>query len=142
MIDPVLSADAPAHVTERSLRQFAAVWLVVFGALAARFWLVRSQPTTAVVILAVAVAVGISGLIRPAAIRPVFDGAMAVTRPIGWVISHIILATLFYGLFTPVAIAFRLAGRDALQRRRPRDTNTYWRRRPGVSDLRDYFRQS
>ena len=142
MIDPVGSADAPVRATERNLRQFAAVWLVVFGALAARFWLARSQPTTAVVILAVAVAVGISGLIRPAAIRSVFDGAMAVTRPIGWVISHILLATLFFGLFTPVAIAFRLAGRDALQRRRPRDADTYWKPRPGVSDIRDYFRQS
>ena len=36
---------------------------------------------------------------------------MIVAFPIGWAVSHIMLAALFYGLFTPVALVFRTIGR-------------------------------
>ena len=67
---------------------------------------------------------------------------MAITYPIGWVVSHVVLAVLFLGVFTPVAVLFRLIGRDALARRRPPDRATYWLPMPAPDDVRSYFRQS
>ena len=43
---------------------------------------------------------------------------MIAAFPIGWTISRLMLAALFYLVFTPMALVFRLMGRDALHLRR------------------------
>ena len=139
MIDTRLADDAPA-ATNRNLRQFAALWLLLFGALALSYGN-RQSSLTAIMVFAGLAGLGGVGLIWPAAIRPVFVGAMVLTYPLGWVMSHLLLALLFYGVFTPVALFFRLTGRDAMKRqRRPRDS--HWVAKPAAVDLRSYFRQS
>src|SRR5687767_9165599 len=101
MIDPELVDDAPS-VNARMLRQFAGVWLVFFAALSA--WSVyRGHDRQALVFAALALAAGPLGLVRPSAIRPLFVVLSAVTRPIGIVMTKVILGALFYLLFTPVA---------------------------------------
>jgi hypothetical protein len=52
----------------------------------------------------------------------------------------VILASLFYGLFTPIAWLFRLMGRDVLRRRRA-DAATYWKPKPQAPNVRSYLRQ-
>lgn len=76
----------------------------------------------------------------PARLRPVYLALILVTLPIGFAVSHIILAVLFFGLITPIGLLFRLAGRDALTRSFDRRAPTYWVRRPVASRDR-YFRQ-
>ncbi len=51
------------------------------------------------------------------------------------------MALLYYGLFTPVALIFRIMGRDALDRRFEPDAATYWTKRKPVTDRKQYFRQ-
>ena len=54
--------------------------------------------------------------------------------------SYVILGLIFYGLFTLVALIFRLLGRDPLRRAFEPDTASYWvehKRR----DARSYFKQ-
>ena len=41
---------------------------------------------------------------------------MALTKPIGHVVGLVLLAVVYYGVMTPLALAFRLAGRDGLGR--------------------------
>jgi hypothetical protein len=89
----------------------------------------------------VAVAVGVLGMIRPGLFRPIFVGAMMATFPIGWLVSRVVLAGLFYGLFTPLGLLFRLRGRDVLERRRP-NRDSYWVPKETPADVRAYFRQS
>jgi hypothetical protein len=79
--------------------------------------------------------------VRPGAVRWLFTGWMIVAFPIGWAVSHIMLAALFYGLFTPVALVFRTIGRDALRLRRDGAAATYWREKKVSGDVRDYLRQ-
>jgi hypothetical protein len=67
---------------------------------------------------------------------------MIAAFPIGWTVSRVMLAVLFYGVFTPVAIVFRVIGRDLLGLRHRGSVETYWTVKPGVTDPRDYFRQS
>ncbi len=78
----------------------------------------------------------------PAWLRPLHVGLSLVSLPIGLVVSHVLLAVVFYGVFTPVALAFRLLGRDALHRRFEPDAETYWVSRRPTGDVRRYFRQS
>jgi hypothetical protein len=134
-------SDISFTPSSRILRQFAGIWLVFFGCLAAWHGLVRHNPTLGMVLLAAAVIVGTVGLITPPAIRWIYVGATILTFPIGWVVSHIVLAVLFFGLFLPVALVFRASGRDALRLRRKTDSPTYWAPKAAAADVRRYFSQ-
>jgi hypothetical protein len=65
---------------------------------------------------------------------------MLVAFPIGWTVSRVLLAVLFYGLFTPLAVLFRLMRRDLLVLRRPEEQESYWVHKPVVTDMRRYTR--
>jgi hypothetical protein len=80
-------------------------------------------------------------LVKPAALRPIFVTWIIVAFPIGWCISTVLLTAVYYGVFTPLGLAFRIAGRDALQLRRRSDRDSYWMVKPAVTDARRYFRQ-
>ena len=41
-------------------------------------------------------------------------------------LRDLLLGILFYGIFTPLAFIFRVAGRDKLNRKFPCDTESYW----------------
>ena len=65
---------------------------------------------------------------------------MIAAFPIGWTVSKIVLGAVFLLVFTPVALVFRLTGRDALQLRRG-SGRSYWTGKPAPS-VESYFRQS
>ena len=141
MIDPSLREDA--HVIgSRMLRQFAGLWILVFGALAIVQAFLRHQPRMAIALAVLAAAVGVTGLLRPLAIRTVFLTAMAVTAPIGFVVSYVLLAAIFYLIIVPIGLVFRLIGRDAMSRRPDVAQTTYWVEREQSTDARRYLQQS
>ena len=84
--------------------------------------------------------IGLPGLIRSNAIRPVYLGAMALTQPIGHVVSTVLLGLVYYGLITPLAFFFRITGRDALARREPA-LASYWGPKDEPTDVLRYLRQ-
>ena len=132
--------DVTATPSKKMLRQFAALWLVFFVSIG--IWsALRDRAQLATVLVTLGLVVGALGMIRPAAIRLIYSGWMIAAFPIGWTISQIILAALFYGIFTPFAVVFRLIKRDSLRLRRRDDVDTYWTPKPRPSDVRDYFRQ-
>jgi hypothetical protein len=134
-------SDFPTRPTTRLLRQFAGLWLVVFGAIALNQWLGHDRVAFGIAFAVIAVVVGVAGLIAPKLVRPIFVGWMTVAFPIGWVISNILLACLFYGVFTPFGWVRRLAGRDELRVRRL-DADSYWQPKPMPADVKRYFQQS
>jgi hypothetical protein len=142
MIDPQLPDEGAVSTSDRILRQFAGLCLVILGGLACYTGFVRERPVAAVVLATLAAVLGGLGLVRPQAIRPVFVGLMALTWPIGWVVSHALLAALYYGLFTPLGLLFRLSGRDALARRPRAGMPTYWAPKRAPADVQSYFRPS
>ena len=90
---------------------------------------------------ALALMIGLLGLLWPRMIRPVYVGWMILAFPIGWTVSQAMLAVMFYGLFTPIGLLFRLIGRDPLHRARRGDLETYWSPKPSADDPRRYFKQ-
>jgi len=134
-------SDIPRHPPPSRLRQFAALWIVFFGGLAAWQGLWHGRTAVAIACAILAATLGPLGLVRPAALRPIFVGWMMLAFPIGWVVSHVLLALVFYGLFTPLAVVFRLIGRDALALRRSPSARSHWQPRPQVTDPRRYFKQ-
>jgi hypothetical protein len=123
------------------LRQFAGLWLVFFAGLACWQGLGNGRPTLGLSFAGLALAVGPLGLVKPRAIRWLFVGWMVLAFPIGWTISRLLLACLYYGVFTPVALLFRAIGRDVLCRRRRSGAATYWAPKPQAANVHSYFRQ-
>ncbi len=66
---------------------------------------------------------------------------MYVTFPVGWTVSHAILAILYYGILTPTGLIMRLFGYDPMLRRPQSRNHTYWEKRRTEGKSRRYFRQ-
>ena len=58
-------SDINFRPTERTLRQFAVLWLVFFGGLAAWQWFVRGNATFAGIVALLAIVIGAAGLLVP-----------------------------------------------------------------------------
>jgi carbamoyltransferase len=140
-IDPLLPDHGPPSASERVLRQFAALWLVFCGVLA-WYWYAHAHHTAALVAAGLGLALGPLGLARPRAIRPVYTALTRVTYPVGWVVSQVLLAVLYFGVFTPLGLLYRLAGRDVLRRRRRPGQRSWWTPKAIPADVTSYFRQS
>ncbi len=126
----------------RELKQFAALWFpaacAVLGALVS---LRGGSLWAAACIWGCGAAVSAIGLLRPQAIRPLYVGLLCLTYPIGWVVSHVLLALIFFGMFAPLGLFLRFWGRDPLQRSFDREAASYWTPRPLGRDPKSYFRQ-
>ncbi len=96
--------------TPSQLRVFALTSLV-FGAIIA---VVGSRWLAAPLLLT-----GIVGTLLPTWVRGIYRAAMLITRPIGFVVSQIMLAILYFLVVVPIAAALRLTGYDPLQRKSP-----------------------
>lgn len=134
----------PRHLLKpdsRTLRQFAWGWLIFFGAMAICKFAIQHHAKAANW-LAVTAIVGIAlHLVAPVIFRWIFVIWMVLAYPIGWVVSQVALALMFYCILTPVALLFRLIGRDRLRRFKPANAKTYWIEKQMPADVRRYFQQ-
>ena len=128
--------------TDRDLRIFAGLQWVFFGVIAWSAWRRHDAPTLAAVIVAVSSLLAIAGLIAPQRIHAVYVGWMVAVFPIGWLVSHAVLAVVYFGVFTPIGWLLRLTGRDPLERNWDRNATTYWKSRGEPPAPGRYFRQS
>ncbi len=134
-------ADAIKRPSPRTLRQFAGLWLVFWAGLAAlRVW--RGQSDGVAWFLAVlAVVIGGLGLVQPRLVRYIYTGWMVAAFPIGWTVSRVMLGALFFLVFTPIGLVFRLTGRDSLRLKHGAG-GSYWIKRGPAPDPAEYLRQS
>jgi len=126
----------------KQLRQFAGIWFPAFCALVG--WSIARKTghwhDVEVGWIVVGV-ISILGLVFPPIIRPIFVGLILLTYPIGWVVSHVLLGLIFYGIVTPIGIILRLTGHDPLQINAPLG-NSLWKSPTGKTDPASYLRQS
>lgn len=136
--------DFPRHLLKpdsKTLRQFACGWAIFFGALAISKYAIQHRPNAAMWLGVTAVVGVLLHFIVPVVFRWIFVVWMVLAFPIGWVVSQIALALMFYGIVTPVALIFRMTGRDRLRRVKPANATTYWIPKEMPADVRRYFRQ-
>jgi len=123
-----------------TLRQFGLLSLAVFGGLGVWKWYSNGPSALSQAMIAAGALLGVAGVAAPRLLRWVFVGAMFLVFPIGFVVSHVLLGIVYYGIFMPLGLAFRLAGRDRLLLRKP-NRDTYWIERPPAPEASGYFRQ-
>ncbi|UCG58267.1 MAG: hypothetical protein JSU70_01925 [Phycisphaerales bacterium] len=134
--------EANWHPDDKQLRTFGIVGLIASVVLSLVFYLLKGIAIQWVaVILGAGAAIFLLSLISGKLTRMVYVGLMAAALPIGYVVSFILLAAFYFILLTPLAIFFKIIGRDPLGRKFDSATDSYWlpHRAPEKSDR--YFQQ-
>lgn len=127
----------------RQLRVFGLSALAASVVLAGVFLLLWGlAPVWAIVVLAAGAAILLCSLVAPGPARIVYIALSAIGLPIGFVVSFLLLAVFYFLLLTPIALLFRLIGRDPLHRRFDRGEDSYWIARKPTAALDRYFHQS
>lgn len=123
------------------LRQFSLIWLLLFVGLGIYNHLNGAGHSTRSVVFLAAASLGVIGLIWPIVIRPIYQAAIIVTFPIGWVVSQVVLIVMYYGIVTPLGLILRCMHPDPLTRDKQPNATSYWLDKTQPADLRSYFRQ-
>ncbi|HEY1602901.1 MAG TPA: SxtJ family membrane protein [Pirellulales bacterium] len=142
--------DVSWQPTDRQLRQFG--WIALAG-LPMLGWLFDGKPWPLAdstqmqqVVLTTLAALGVIAatlaILCPQALRWPFVGAMLLALPLGLVMGEVVLAIIYFLLFLPVSLVFRLIGRDALERGIDHRAKTYWQPKAHPPGHESYFRQS
>lgn len=126
----------------RELRQFAGIWFPAFILLLGILLLRRTGSLFLTIgVLVVGCILSLAGLLIPPLIRRVYVGWLFACYPIGWTISHLLLAIVFFLLLTPMGTIMRWLGRDPLNRSWDRSAKTYWTPRTPDANIDRYFKQ-
>jgi hypothetical protein len=80
--------------------------------------------------------------VRPQVLRLPYLAASLLAFPVGLLVSQALMVLMYYGIFMPIGMLFKLAGRDVLHRRFDSNANTYWTPKRQPAGIESYFRQS
>ncbi|MHC5184457.1 MAG: hypothetical protein ACYSPI_09305 [Planctomycetota bacterium] len=128
--------------SDKQLNDFGLIGLIMCFVIGlVLLWLGKIPANVFMVFAGVGIVLYIVSRISVALIKPVYLGLIVLTFPIGWVISHLMMALFYYGIITPVGLLFRLLNRDPLCRKYKPDADTYWIRYKKKRPAKDYFRQ-
>lgn len=134
----------------KQLRGFGWIALVAFSLLGAfvrwkHVFFVHMQPQTAAtaanILWSLAGLCGLQAIVLPKTLIVLYVPLTAISLPIGYVLSHVIMAIIYFLIFTPVGLVMRLFGRDPMCRRFEPGATTYWVKREVIADAKRYFRQ-
>src|SRR5262249_39911540 len=131
-------SDISWHPSNKMLRQFGLLGLGVFGLLGFWQYFQHHHHVAGTIIGGLGLVLGGLGALHPRSLKPIFVGWMVVAFPIGWVVSHLLLGAVFFGLILPMALVFKLVGRDALMRRPQPGRATYWLPKLQPADAGNY----
>lgn len=116
---------APHVPDKQELRKFglvlAAGLVLIFGLFLP--WLAEN-PWPRWPWIAAAVFTG-TALVLPQILKPLFRLWMKIGHVLGWINTRIILGTIFFVLFAPIALILRLLGKDFMNRRMDASVTTY-----------------
>lgn len=98
------------------------------------------NPAGAVLLACCLVFAGVTAL-NWQALRPGYAGWMKVAHFIGGIVTTVILAAVFFLVFTPVALVIKLAGKDHLDRKIDSAAPSYWHKRPAFDGDRERYTQ-
>lgn len=133
--------DLNLNPSKKDLRIFSLAMLAFLAFVGWVVWHKTGSAAAGAGVAALGIAFALLGLAAPRAVRPVFVVLMVINYPIGWVVTHVVMALIFYVVVTPLGVIMRLCGRDPMERRFDPSTKSYWKPRRTETDSSRYFRQ-
>ncbi|MGX3044913.1 SxtJ family membrane protein [Helicobacter sp. T3_23-1056] len=99
------------EISKKDLHVFLGIWAGIFAVFLG-FGIVRHDTIRIWALCGVVISIAL--LATPRVIVPFYNAWLTFGNIMGFVISRIILAIIFFGIFTPLGIIFRLFKRDIL----------------------------
>jgi hypothetical protein len=127
------------HPTQAQLRQFSVIGALLLPLIG---WLWGADEFVLKCLVGAGLLIAVVGIAIPAVVKPLFLLLTIVTIPIGLIVSELAMVLIYFGVFLPISLLFRGAGRDALQRRFDPGQKSYWQAKKQPPDVASYFRQS
>ncbi len=134
-------ADFNLKPSARMLREFGIIALFGFGLVGGLVGWKWDAWMVSYVLWGLGVVSILLGLVQPRLLLPLYMILMVVAFPIGFVISNVILLVLYFGLFTPMALVFRMVGRDTMHRKFDPEAGSYWVERTDSKPVAQRFKQ-
>jgi len=126
--------------TDRDIRKFGCIAVLVFGAFSAlAIWRDKQVMTY---FFGTLLFLGFCFLLLPKPFKPVYKTWLKIAHMIGTLITMVILTLFFYLVITPAAAAKRVFGGSPLPRKPSPELESYWvpRKEPAQSKERFYLR--
>ena len=128
--------------SKKQLRDFGLIALCMCNVVGLLLlWAAKISPKELIVLFLIGVTVfGLSRL-STTFIKPVYLALTILTFPVGWAVSHLIMAVFYYAIITPIALLFKVLGRDLLCRKYDPQADSYWIAYKRKRSNKDYFHQ-
>ena len=125
--------------SDRQLRQFGGMLLLALPLVG---WLWGATGAILATLALAGLLLAAVGMVLPKLMWPLFIVLMVIAMPIGFVVGELSMIVIYFGLFLPMGLAFRAIGRDALNLKRDRNTDSYWQVKKQPQNVVSYYRQS
>ena len=130
------------HPDRKQLRGFGFAALIATTAISLLLYFIKGLPIYwAAAIFVFGFIIFLSSRLYLRLTKVFYLALTAVTSPIGFVISFLLMAVFYYLLITPLSLIFRLIGRDPLNRKFDPDASSYWQTHYQPDSLDRYFHQ-
>ncbi|MDX1925442.1 MAG: hypothetical protein SFV81_02925 [Pirellulaceae bacterium] len=124
--------------TPKQLRQFGGLCLIVLPLVG---WLWGASFNGLVLQLGCAAVIAGLAWFRPQWVRPLFVGLILLAAPVGMIVGELAMLLIYFGIFLPISLLFRIARRDGLQLRIDRSAESYWQTKLEPKDIASYYRR-
>ena len=111
----------------KEIRKFAITMFIALGILGT--FLLWRKGQVGFIYWGISFVILISCLALPSLLSPVYRAWMKLALILGVVSSHIVLAVMYYFVFTPVGFVMRSLGKDPLQKKINKNEPSYWIKR-------------
>lgn len=115
------------QLSDKELQKFgfllAGLLMMVFGVLLPYLWELSQLPNYYWITIGVLVAIWAT--VNPASMRSFYNAWMRVAMAIGNVVNFAVLAIVFFLVITPMAIVMLLLGKDPMNRKWDKSTQSY-----------------
>jgi len=112
---------------KNNLRKFGITMGIVFLVIASFIFIKRHQIVVSISVISLGFF--ILALLIPARLKPIYCLWMRFAAVLSWINTRLILVILFYFVFTPMGLAMRVFGMDALDRKIDRSKDSYWKKK-------------
>lgn len=112
-------------VTTKDLRTFEFIWALIFAVIAF-YPLFSGSGDIRLWAFGVSMLFVLIALIKPTLLTGFYHTWIKVGEFIGGIVSKVIMFILFYGMFAPIGIIFRLLGKDLLKKKWDTSVKSYW----------------
>lgn len=125
--------------TPRALRNFGLLFFGLFGIAAGiMVWKGNSLwPLFAVI----AGGFLLAGAVFPRLLLYPYLAWMAFALLMGWVMTRLLLTTVYYIVMTPIGLLLRMTGKDMLDQKIDKGADSYWKRHEAGTDRERYRKQ-